>query len=91
MRSVWDEEQEKWYFSIVDVVSVLTDSADAQAKDPQTLAENMQCAADGGNVAKVAREELEAKTGRSVVSPLSAKRFFETQNVQEIEDKKKQD
>ena len=31
MRSVWDEEQEKWYFSIVDVVSVLTDSADAQA------------------------------------------------------------
>lgn len=22
-RSVWDEEQEKWYFSIVDVVKVL--------------------------------------------------------------------
>ena len=28
VRSVWDDEQEKWYFSIVDVVSVLTDSAD---------------------------------------------------------------
>ncbi|MDG2958807.1 BRO family protein [Exercitatus varius] len=26
MRSVWDEEQEKWYFSIVDVVEVLTES-----------------------------------------------------------------
>ena len=28
VRTVWDEEQEKWYFSIVDVVAVLTDSAD---------------------------------------------------------------
>jgi len=26
IRSHWDEEQEKWYFSIVDVVGVLTDS-----------------------------------------------------------------
>ncbi len=31
VRSVWDEEQEKWYFSIVDVVAVLTDSVDATA------------------------------------------------------------
>ena len=26
VRTVWDDEQEKWYFSVVDVVSVLTDS-----------------------------------------------------------------
>ena len=26
VRSVWDNEQEKWYFSIVDVVAVLTDN-----------------------------------------------------------------
>ena len=26
VRTAWDDEQEKWYFSIVDVVSVLTDS-----------------------------------------------------------------
>jgi hypothetical protein len=26
IRSVWDDENEKWYFSIVDVVGVLTDS-----------------------------------------------------------------
>ena len=30
VRSVWDEETEKWYFSIVDVVAVLTDSASYQ-------------------------------------------------------------
>jgi hypothetical protein len=26
IRSLWDNEQEKWYFSIVDVVGVLTES-----------------------------------------------------------------
>ena len=31
VRSVWDEETEKWYFSIVDVVAVLTDSKDPSA------------------------------------------------------------
>ena len=27
VRTVWDDQQEKWYFSVVDVVAVLTDSA----------------------------------------------------------------
>ena len=30
VRTVWDEEQEKWYFSIVDAVAVLTDSINPQ-------------------------------------------------------------
>ena len=29
VRTVWDDEQEKWYFSIVDICGVLTDSKDA--------------------------------------------------------------
>ncbi len=31
VRSVWDEEQEKWYISIVDVIAVLTESVDPAA------------------------------------------------------------
>ena len=31
VRTVWDDQEEKWYFSIVDVCGVLTDSMDAQA------------------------------------------------------------
>ena len=31
VRSHWNAEQEKWYFSIVDVVSILTDQTDYQA------------------------------------------------------------
>lgn len=30
VRTYWDEEQEKWYFSIVDVIAVLTDQATHQ-------------------------------------------------------------
>ena len=30
VRTVWDDEQEKWYFSIVDVCDVLTESANPQ-------------------------------------------------------------
>lgn len=42
VRSVFDDDQEKWYFSIVDVVAVLTESADPKqyikrikARDPE--------------------------------------------------------
>ena len=31
VRTHWDEEQEKWYFSIVDVVAILSESIDPQA------------------------------------------------------------
>ena len=31
IRTAWSEEEEKWYFSIIDVVSVLTESVDASA------------------------------------------------------------
>jgi DNA-damage-inducible protein D len=30
IRSVWDEEYQKWYFSVQDVVEILTDSADVK-------------------------------------------------------------
>ena len=31
IRTAWDEEKEEWYFSVVDVVAVLTDSVDPAA------------------------------------------------------------
>ncbi|MEI6751774.1 MAG: Bro-N domain-containing protein [Paludibacter sp.] len=30
VRTAWDDEQEKWYFSVVDVVQILTDQSDFQ-------------------------------------------------------------
>lgn len=64
---------------ILNMLAELSTTSITKAKNPQTLDENKQCAKEGGDVARVAREELESKTGRQVVSPLSAKRFFEAQ------------
>ena len=45
VRTVWDDQQEKWYFSVIDVVSVLTDSVNStdyfkkmRKRDPQLAA-----------------------------------------------------
>lgn len=40
----------------------------SQANDPKTFNQSKTIAAQGGNVAKVAREELEKQTGKSVIS-----------------------
>ena len=75
---------------VLNMLAELSTTSITKSKNPQTLEDNMQCAADGGDVARVAREQLEAKTGRKVVSPLSAKRFFEGQKDQGLlEDEEK--
>ena len=45
----------------------------SQAVEPKNFTESKKVARQGGNVAKVARKELEAKTGKKVVSPMNAK------------------
>ena len=65
---------------VLNMLAELSTTSITKAKNPQTLDENKTCAQEGGDVARVAREQLESKTGRKVVSPLSAKRFFEAQN-----------
>lgn len=64
---------------VLNMLAELSATSITKANNPQTLDENKTCAKEGGDVARVAREQLESKTGRSVVSPLSAKRFFEAQ------------
>ena len=45
----------------------------SQAVNPTTFEESKKVASQGGNVANVARKELEAKTGKKVVTALNAK------------------
>ena len=71
---------------VLNMLAELSTTSITKSKNPQTLEDNMKCAADGGDVARVAREQLESKTGRNVVSPLSAKRFFEEQKDQGLLD-----
>jgi hypothetical protein len=58
---------------------ILNMLAEASTKDisaatnPKDFEESKKVAKQGGNVAKVARKELEAKTGKNVVTSLNAK------------------
>ncbi len=58
---------------------ILNMLAEASTKDisaatrPKDYGESKKIARQGGNVAKVARQELESKTGKKVISPLNAK------------------
>jgi hypothetical protein len=45
----------------------------SQAVNPETFDDSKKVAQQGGNVAKVARKELESKTGKKVVTALNAK------------------
>ena len=76
---------------VLNMLAELSTTSITKAKNPQTLGENMQCAADGGDVARVARKQVEQKTGREVVTPLSAKRFFEGQKPEDLLENKEND
>ena len=69
---------------------ILNMLAEASTKDisqvvsPETFAENVQVAQQGGNVARVARQELESRTGRKVVSPVNAKKALVQKMTEQI-------
>ena len=80
IRTLWDKEEEKYFISVVDIVTVISESKDGRKywnKLKQRLKEEgnesvTNChqlkltAADGGTIARNARLELEALTGRQV-------------------------
>ena len=52
----------------------------SQAINPETFEESKKVAQQGGNVAKVALQELEARTGKKVVTGLNAKEVLQDKN-----------
>jgi hypothetical protein len=53
----------------------------SEAVNPETFDQSKKVAQQGGNVAKVARRELEAKTGKKVVTALNAKAILNKSNI----------
>ena len=75
VRIVWNEEQEKYYFSVTDIVQVLTDSADVKqyikrmrARDPElnsrwgTICTPTRMMAADGKIYKTKAAGLEGKS-----------------------------
>lgn len=84
IRSVWDEEKEQWYFSVVDVVAALTDSSDPKqyikkmrARDPQlnanwgTICTPVQMTALDGKSRKITASDIKGlfRLIQSIPSP----------------------
>jgi hypothetical protein len=73
---------------------ILNMLAEASTKDisaatnPETFEDSKKVARQGGNVAKVARKELEAKTGRKVVTALNAKSALQLKSTDTKKKKK---
>ena len=58
---------------VLNMLAELSTKEISEATDPGSLDEHKKVARQGGEVARNARLELEAKTGRKVVTPLNAK------------------
>ena len=50
IRSIWNEAEEKWYFSVQDVVEVLTDSADVKQYIKKMLSRDEQLKSNWGTI-----------------------------------------
>ncbi|MFR9496529.1 MAG: Bro-N domain-containing protein [Rikenellaceae bacterium] len=57
---------------VLNMLAELSTKDISEVRDPQSMAEHAEVARRGGNVAREARQRLEAETGKSVISPLNA-------------------
>ena len=58
---------------VLNMLAELSTKEISEISDPETFNDHMDIAQQGGEVARNARLELEAKTGKRVISPLNAK------------------
>lgn len=84
IRTKWDEETEKWYFSVIDIIDVLTESVDAkrywsvlkvrlkkEGAEPTTICSTLKMPASDGKMrlTDVADQEQMFRLIQSIPSP----------------------
>ena len=70
IRTVWDEEHEEWYFSVVDVVGVLTEQKDARGASTYWAVTKKRLKEEGANelLTNCKQLKMKAKDGKSGMS-----------------------
>jgi hypothetical protein len=63
IRSVWNEQEQKWYFSVQDVVEVLTDAADVKDYIKKMKKRDTQLNSNWGTICPLV--EMQAVDGKS--------------------------
>jgi hypothetical protein len=61
---------------ILNMLAEISTKQISETQNPETMADHSRVARTGGEVARNARLELEAKTGKKVISSLNAKKDF---------------
>lgn len=62
VRSEWNEKEQKWYFSVQDVVEILTDSSDVKQYIKKMLSRDVQLKSNWGTICTLV--EMEAADGK---------------------------
>jgi prophage antirepressor-like protein len=61
---------------VLNMLAELSTKEISETSEPETFSEHINVAQQGGEVARNARLELEAKTGKSVISPINAQKII---------------
>lgn len=73
---------------VLNMLAEVTTTAISKSKEPETFSENLSVAKEGGSVAKNARNDIEKRIGKSVISPLNATDKLALEVKEESEAKK---
>ena len=65
---------------VINMLAELSTKEISEVYNPETMEDHRNIARRGGNVARKARLELEAETGKQIVSPLNAKNVLQIEN-----------
>ena len=68
---------------VMNMLAELSTKEISESQNPETFGDHIDVARQGGEIARNARMELEAKTGKPVVSPLNAKESLLLNNKEE--------
>ena len=71
---------------VLNMLAELSTKQISETSNPESMEEHAQVAKQGGEIARNARKELEAKTGKLVVSQLNAKKGLLNKKLNEIKE-----
>jgi hypothetical protein len=88
IRTSWNETEEEWYFSVVDVIEVLTESPRPRkywnALKTKLIGEGSEVSQNMGQLKLLSEDSkmrlTETKTGKKIISPLNAKNVLQIEN-----------
>jgi hypothetical protein len=71
VRTVWDEQNEKWWFSVVDIIAVLTDNDHQHARNYWRVLKNRMAAEGNQSVTNCNQLKLEAADGKKYLTDVA--------------------